>query len=138
MKLKIIQILVLIAVIFVFISVVGCFRQEPIAIENMILAAKVDDNGNPTEETQNFKENTKEIYLVIKVKNMQNTDNITVKWTYLDKGLEIDSKSFTPESKFTGNKIFKIKISQGFPFGNYEVRIFLNGTQLKTIPFKVN
>lgn len=138
MKLKIIQILVLIAVIFVFISAAGCFRQEPIAIENMILAAKVDDNGNPTEETQNFKENTKEIYLVIKVKNMQNTDNITVKWTYLDKGLEIDSKSFTPESKFTGNKIFKIKISQGFPFGNYEVRIFLNGTQLKTIPFKVN
>lgn len=138
MKLKIIQILVLIAVIFVFISAAGCFRQEPLAIENMILAAKVDDNGNPTEETQNFKENTKEIYLVIKVKNMQNTDNITVKWTYLDKGLEIDSKSFTPESKFTGNKIFKIKISQGFPFGNYEVRIFLNGTQLKTIPFKVN
>jgi hypothetical protein len=48
---------------------------------------------------------------------MKKTDNISVKWTYLDKDLEIDSKSFAPESDFTGNKIFKIKISQGFPFG---------------------
>jgi hypothetical protein len=69
---------------------------------------------------------------------MKNTDNISIKWTYLDKGLEIDSKSFTPENDFTGNKIFKIKISQGFPYGKYEVRTFLNGTHIKTIPFKVN
>ena len=113
-------------------------KEEPVSIENIILAASVDANGNPTAETSDFKEGTKEIYLVIKVKNMQKTDNISVKWTYLDKGLEIDSKSFTPEGKFTGNHVFKFKVSLGFTFGNYEVRTFLNGTQIKTVSFKVN
>ena len=68
---------------------------------------------------------------------MKATDNITAKWTFLDEDIEIDSKTFNPEKKFSGSHVFKIKISQGFPFGNYEVRIFLNGRELKTIPFKV-
>ena len=116
----------------------GCLKVEPVSIETIILSGSLDANGNPTEESDNFNEGIKEIYLVIKLHDMKNTDNISVKWTYLDKGLEIDSKSFTPENDFTGNKIFKIKISQGFPFGSYEVRVFLNGTHVKTIPFKVN
>jgi len=140
MKLKSIHLLTLILIcsIVVTISATGCIKSESASVESIILTNNVDDNGNPTAETENFKEGTKEIFLVIKVKNMQKTDNISVKWTYLDKGLEIDSKSFTPEGNFTGNKIFKIKISQGFPYGNYEVRIFLNGTQLRTVSFKVN
>jgi len=119
------------------IALSGCLKVEPVSIENIILSGSVDANGNPTAESNSFNIGTKEIYLVIKLSNMKNTDNISVKWTYLDKGLEIDNKSFTPESGFTGNKIFKIKISQGFPYGNYEVRVFLNGVQVKTIPFNV-
>ena len=116
----------------------GCIKTEPVSIENIVLSGSVDDNGNPTAQSDNFNEGIKEIYLVIKLHDMKNTDNVSVKWTYLDKDLEIDSKSFTPEKDFTGNKIFKIKISQGFPFGNYEVRVFLNGIHTKTIPFSVN
>ncbi|MCX6384942.1 MAG: hypothetical protein NTV16_10800 [Actinobacteria bacterium] len=136
-KVRLLIIIIIISIFFAF-SVPGCMKAEPVSIENIILAASVDANGNPTAETSDFKEGTKEIYLVIKVKNMQKTDNISVKWTYLDKGLEIDSKSFTPEGKFTGNHVFKFKVTQGFTFGNYEVRTFLNGTQIKTVSFKVN
>ena len=140
MKLKKILLLVLTFLIIIPVGLIasGCLKTEPVSIENVILSGSVDDNGNPTAESDNFPEGIKEIYLVIKIKDMKNSDNVSVKWTYLDKGLEIDSKSFTPESDFTGNKIFKIKISQGFPFGNYEVRVFLNGVHTKTIPFKVN
>jgi hypothetical protein len=140
MKLKKILLLTLIFLMVIsgVILLSGCLKTEPVSVENVILSGSVDANGNPTAESDNFGEGIKEIYLVIKLHNMKNTDNISVKWTYLDKGLEIDSKSFAPENDFTGNKIFKIKISQGFPFGNYEVKAFLNGTQIKTIPFKVN
>ncbi|MCE5328773.1 hypothetical protein LLG07_00305 [bacterium] len=140
MKIKSIHLLIIAITISMVMPVfiTGCLKKEPVSIENIILTASIDDNGNPTAETESFDENTKEIFLVIKIKNMQKTDNVSVKWTYLDKGLEIDSKSFTPEGNFTGNKIFKIIISQGFTFGNYEVRVFLNGSQVKIIPFKVN
>jgi len=140
MKFKSIYLLTIILITGVLTSVLmtGCMEKDPVSVESIILTNSVDDNGNPTAETESFKEGTKEIFLVIKVKNMQKTDNISVKWTYLDKGLEIDTKTFTPEGDFTGNKIFKIIISQGFPYGNYEVRVFLNGAQLKTVPFKVN
>lgn len=140
MKLK--KILLIILTFLIILSgglmLSGCLKVEPVSIENIILSEGVDANGNPTAESGNFIEGTKEIYLVIKLHNMKNSDNISVKWTYLDKGLEIDSKSFTPENDFTGNKIFKIKISQGFPYGSYEVRVFLNGTHVKTISFKVD
>ena len=140
MKFKKIALIVLTfsVILSVGIALSGCLKAKPVSIENIILSGSVDANGNPTAESGNFNVGIKEIYLVIKLSNMKNTDNISVKWTYLDKGLEIDSKSFTPENEFTGNKIFKIKISQGFPYGNYEVRAFLNGTHIKTIPFKVN
>ncbi|MCL4386633.1 MAG: hypothetical protein M1479_01905 [Actinobacteria bacterium] len=131
-------ILILVISIISLIFANGCLKEEPVSIDGIILTANLDANGNPTAQTDTFKEGTKEIYLVIKVKNMQKTDNISVKWTYLDKGLEIDNKSFMPENKFSGNKIFKIKISQGFPYGNYEVKVFMNGLQIKSIPFKVN
>jgi len=140
MKLKkiLFSVLTFLIIIPVGLMVSGCLKTEPVSIENIILSGSVDDNGNPTAQSDNFNEGINEIYLVIKLHNMKNTDNISVKWTYLDKDLEIDSKSFTPEKEFTGNKIFKIKISQGFPFGNYEVRVFLNGVHIKTISFKVN
>jgi hypothetical protein len=139
MKIKKILLIFLtfIIVISVGIALSGCLKTEPVSIESIILSGSVDANGNPTAESGSFTEGIDEIYLVIKLSNMKKTDNISVKWTYLDKDLEIDSKSFTPEDDFTGNKIFKIKISQGFPFGNYEVRVFLNGAQVKTIPFNV-
>jgi hypothetical protein len=139
MKLKKISLIFLTFIVLISAGIVlsGCLKEEPVKIENIILSGSVDTNGNPTAESSRFKEGTEEIYLVIKLTNMKNTDNISVKWTYLDKDLEIDTKSFTPDGNFTGNKIFKIKISQGFPFGSYEVRVFLNGTQVKIIPFNV-
>lgn len=140
MKIKSIYLLTIVLIMSIVVPalVSGCFKKEPVSIEGIILTASIDENGNPTAETDHFSEGTKEIFLVIKIKNMQNTDNVSVKWTYLDKDLEIDSKSFKPEDDFTGNKIFKIIISQGFAYGKYEVSVFLNGQQAKTIPFKVN
>jgi hypothetical protein len=129
--------LTLITILFLAIPLNGCIKEQPVSIESIILAESLDNNDNPIAETDTFKEGTNEIFLVIKIKNMKPTDNLSVKWTYLDKDLEIDNKSFMPESKFNGNKIFKIKISQGFPYGNYEVKVFLNGLQIKSIPFKV-
>ena len=140
MKLKRIPSVVLILAIIIFIGIAssGCMKSEPVSIETIILSASVDANGNPTAESGNFNAGTREIYLVVKLRNMKNTDNLSVKWTYLDKGLEIDSKSFAPENNSTGSHTFKIIMSEGFPFGNYEVRVFLNGTQVRTIPFTVN
>ncbi|MDD3520293.1 MAG: hypothetical protein PHU65_03530 [Actinomycetota bacterium] len=114
----------------------GC-SKKPVEIQNIILSKNVDINGNPTEESDVFASGTQEIFLVIKITDMKSTDNITAKWTFLDENIEIDSKTFIPEEKFSGNHVFKIKISQGFPFGNYEVSVFLNGKQVKTISFKV-
>lgn len=139
MKLKKISLIFLTftIVISVVLALSGCLKVEPVSIENIILSGGVDANGNPTPESSSFNIGTKEIYLVIKLSNMKNSDNISVKWTYLDKGLEIDSKSFTPEKNYTGSHTFKIIMSEGFPYGNYEVRVFLNGIQIRTIPFNV-
>ncbi|HAX17913.1 MAG TPA: hypothetical protein DCY00_04890 [Actinobacteria bacterium] len=114
----------------------GC-SEKPLEIQDIVLSKNVDVNGNPTEAADTFASGTKEIFLVIKIENMKTTDNITAKWTFLDENIEIDSKTFIPEEKFSGNHVFRIKISQGFPFGNYEATVFLNGKQLETIPFKV-
>jgi uncharacterized protein YfaS (alpha-2-macroglobulin family) len=114
----------------------GC-SKKPVEIEDIILSKNVDVNGNPTEATDKFPSGTQEIFVVVKVKNMKTTDNLTIKWTFLDEDIEIDSKTFIPEQSFSGNHVFKIKIAQGFPFGNYEASIFLNGKQIKIMPFKV-
>jgi len=114
----------------------GC-SEKPVEIEDIVLSKNVDINGNPTEATDKFPSGTQEIFLVIKIKNMKTTDNLTVRWTFLDENIEIDSKTFVPEKNFSGNHVFKIKIAQGFPFGNYEASAFLNGKQIKNIPFKV-
>jgi len=127
----------LIILVFISFFIFSSCKQEPFLVEKIILSKGLDSNNNPTEETDSFQGGTKEIYLVIRIQNMKSSDSITVKWTYLDEGLEIDSKSFTPEEKFNGNKIFIIKIAQGFPFGNYEANIFVNGSNYKTIPFTV-
>ncbi len=126
----------IITISFAF-ALTGCV-EKTVEVEKITLSKNVDINGNPTEESNSFKEGTKEIFLVTKVKNMKPTDNLTVKWVYLDKNLEINSKTFIPNKEFSGNHVFRIKIAQGFPFGDYEVSVFLNGTQLKTLPFKVN
>jgi len=120
---------------FIF-SMFGC-SKKPVEIEDIILSKNVDVNGNPTEATDKFPSGTQEIFVVVKVKNMKTTDNLTIKWTFLDEDIEIDSKTFIPEQSFSGNHVFKIKIAQGFPFGNYEASIFLNGKQIKIMPFKV-
>ncbi len=133
---KTINVLILCLLFSVLPSLYAC-SEKPVEIQDIILSKNVDANGNPTEESDIFASGTKEIFLVIKVTDMKATDNITAKWTFLDENIEIDSKTFTPEEKFSGNHIFKIKISQGFPFGNYEASVFLNGRDLKTIPFKV-
>lgn len=115
----------------------GC-SQKPVEIQDITLSKNVDINGNPTEITDIFASETKEIFLVVKINNLKTTDNLTVKWTFLDKDIEIDNKTFTPEKDFSGNHVFKIKISQGFPFGNYEASIYLNGKLVKTLSFKVS
>lgn len=130
------KILILCMLVAVLPSLYAC-SEKPVEIQDIILSKNVDANGNPTEESDLFASGTKEIFLVIKLTDMKTTDNITAKWTFLDENIEIDSKTFTPEEKFSGNHVFKIKISQGFPFGSYEAKVFLNGRELKTIPFKV-
>ena len=118
--------------------VLNSCTKKFVEIKDIILSKNVDANGNPTEATDLFPSETKEIFLVIKVNNMKTTDNLTAKWTFLDKNVEIDNKTFVPEKSFTGNHVFRIKIAQGFPFGNYEVNVFLNGNLIKTLPFKVS
>ena len=129
--------LTLVIAVSVIISLPGCLEVKTVSIDNIILSGSIDANGNPTAESSSFNAGTKELYLVIKLSNMKNTDNISVKWTYLDKGLEIDSKSFTPQNNYTGSHTFKIIMSEGFPYGNYEVRVFLNGVHVKTVSFNV-
>lgn len=133
-KIKIPIILLILISIFALIS---CTIKD-ISIENIGLSKNISEDGKPVEVSIEFDRQTSEIYLTMEVKNMSKDDVLSISWFYLDEDLKLGTRTFSPEDNFTGNKVFMIKISEGFPPGNYTATLSLNDAEVKRINFLVN
>ncbi len=133
-KIKILIILLILICIF---ALTSCTVKN-ISIENIGLSKDINEDGKPVEVTIEFDRETSEIYLTMEVKNMSKDDVLSISWFYLDEDLMLGTRTFSPEDNFTGNKVFMIKISEGFPPGNYTATLSLNDDEVKRITFLVN
>jgi hypothetical protein len=135
MKTKIAIISIVTAVIFALLTV-SC-AMGPVEITDVVMCKSVDSNYNPVDPTTVFPSGTTDIYAVVKIKNMTPEDKITVKWNYLETGEEANTTEFTTDESFSGNVSFSLTIEEGFPAGNYNAVVYLNGEEFKTLEFSV-
>jgi len=113
------------------------------SIQNIVLTTAVDLQGKPTRNISNvFSKDDESIFASVAFQNMPVKANFEGKWIYLDEERLI--KTYQKSVIGTGSFAFGINANQDawvpvakWVPGKYELRILLNGEQIKTIPFTV-
>lgn len=124
--------LIIILSLFLF----GC-QQEPVSIESITLSHDIAEDFAPVDPTDEFDAGTSIVYISIMVINMTPEDKLTVTWNYLETGEELNTTDFSTDETGSGYIGFNIKVDQGFPSGDYNVRIYLNDELYETVGFLV-
>jgi len=114
----------------------GC-QQEPVSIESITLSNDIAEDFAPVDPTDEFDAGTSIVYISIMVINMTPEDKLTVTWNYLETGEELNTTDFSTDETGSGYIGFNIKVDQGFPSGDYNVRIYLNNELYETVGFLV-
>ena len=130
--------LLLFALIIIISSLllIGC-SQEPVSIESITMSRDIGEDFAPVDPTDEFASGTSIIYISVKVKNMTPEDKLTVVWNYLETGVEISVTDLFLDKRGSGFQCFPLKSAQGFPSGNYNALIYLNGELYETLKFLV-
>ena len=130
--------LLLFALIIIISSLllIGC-SQEPVSIESITMSRDIGEDFVPVNPTDEFASGTSIIYISVKVKNMTPEDKLTVVWNYLETGVEISVTDLFLDKRGSGFQCFPLKSAQGFPSGNYNALIYLNGELYETLKFLV-
>ena len=129
-------ILLALTVIVLSLFLIGC-SQEPVSIESITISRDIGEDFVPIDPTDEFALGTSVIYISVKVKNMTPEDKLTVVWNYLETGTEISITDLFLDKRGSGFQCFPLKSAQGFPSGNYNALIYLNGELYETLKFLV-
>jgi hypothetical protein len=126
----------LIAVLIFALLTAGC-KPGPVEIGEVVICKNVDSEYNPVEPTTVFPSGTDTVYAAVKVNNITPEDKVTTIWNYLETGEEINVTDFTTEESGSGYIAFSIEVTAGFPTGRYNVVVYLNDEEIKTVEFSV-
>jgi hypothetical protein len=110
-------------------------------LSEITMAKSVDETTyKPIEKTNTFSVDTPEIFLSAKFSNAPSDTEIMTEWVYVeDEGLGdylIDAVSIY----VTGTNYLAFSMpmpGQGWPQGQYEVIVYVDGEEVETVPFTV-
>jgi len=131
---KIPILIIVLASLFLF--SISC-APEPFSIESVDISKDVGQDFAPVDIMDEFPTGTSIIYVSVKVNNMSPEDKLTVTWTYLETGDEINTTDFSPDETGSGYIGFNIKVDQGFPAGAYNAAVYVNDELYETVEFSV-
>ena len=130
---KKINIIILIICTIILIIVSITVMQKRPDIENIYLSSDRDSSFDKLKQNNNyyFDSRNLDIYLIIEVKHLTTEDEIKVQWEKIENSsCKIIQKNIVnPEQKGSGKIIISlVKKNDMYPPGNYNVRIYLNGS----------
>ncbi|MBM3702563.1 MAG: hypothetical protein FJW63_06210 [Actinobacteria bacterium] len=130
---KKINIIILIICIIILIIVSITVMQKRPDIENIYLSSDRDSSFDKLKQNNNyyFDSRNLDIYLIIEVKHLTTEDEIKVQWEKTENSSYkiIQKNIVNPEQKGSGKIIISlVKKNDMYPPGNYNVRIYLNGS----------
>lgn len=130
---KKINIIILIICTIILIIVSITVMQKRPDIENIYLSSDRDSSFDKLKQNNNyyFDSRNLDIYLIIEVKHLTTEDEIKVEWEKIENSSYkiIQKNIVNPEQKGSGKIIISlVKKNDIYPPGNYNVRIYLNGS----------
>lgn len=130
---KKINIIILIICTIILIIVSITVMQKRPDIENIYLSSDRDSSFDKLKQNNNyyFDSRNLDIYLIIEVKHLTTEDEIKVEWEKIENSsYKIIQKNIVNlEQKGSGKIIISlVKKNDMYPPGNYDVRIYLNGS----------
>lgn len=130
---KKINIIILIICTIILIIVSITVMQKRPDIENIYLSSDRDSSFDKLKQNNNyyFDSRNLDIYLIIEVKHLTTEDEIKVQWEKIENSSYkiIQKNIVNPEQKGSGKIIISlVKKNDMYPPGNYNVRIYLNGS----------
>lgn len=130
---KKINIIILIICTIILIIVSITVMQKRPDIETIYLSSDRDSSFDKLKQNNNyyFDSRNLDIYLIIEVKHLTTEDEIKVEWEKIENSSYkiIQKNIVNPEQKGSGKIIISlVKKNDIYPPGNYNVRIYLNGS----------
>lgn len=130
---KKINIIILIICTIILIIVSITVMQKRPDIESIYLSSDRDSSFDKLKQNNNyyFDSQNLDIYLIIEVKHLTTEDEIKVQWEKIENSSYkiIQKNIVNPEQKGSGKIIISlVKKNDMYPPGNYNVRIYLNGS----------
>lgn len=113
------------------------------SLSNATMCTSVDTGTRePIEPTNVFSPDTPEIYCSVKLSNVPTNSEISAQWIYVKGELEDLSDFLIDEMsvKAGGTRYLSFsetKPENGWPTGDYQVKLYLNGKQKTSATFKV-
>jgi len=84
-----------------------------------------------------FAAGTNSIFLSVEFKHFTKDNSLKVVWNYTTIQEELALQEFRPEEPCSGFYSFNIKISEAFPPGGYNVKVYFDEELIKSIDFLV-
>jgi len=141
--------LILATLIIISLSAIpGCFKLNPGAnkalpvVSDATLAAAVDSESKPVSASNSFTVATETIYISLKLNDAPANTQVMAKLTYLsgEAASLANSTMFSQTLSGQGTKYLAFTVKPppgGFPQGNYQVSLAVNGQDQASLPFSV-
>jgi hypothetical protein len=127
-------------------SLAGCECQASYSsayLSEATMCKSVDAHQRPIDKTDIFSANDPKIYCSVKLSNAPDDTEVKAVWVIVQGEFQGQSlTNYTADEasvKAGGTKYASFYLSQtkGFPTGDWAVKLFLNGKEELTVPFKV-
>ncbi|MFO8144021.1 MAG: hypothetical protein R6T78_05055 [Dehalococcoidales bacterium] len=113
------------------------------SLSNATMCNSVDaSTREPIEPTNVFSPDTPEIYCSVKLSNIPTSSEISAHWIYVQGELENLSNFLIDETSITTSGTRYLSFSEtkpenGWPTGDYQVKLYLDGEEKTSATFKV-
>ncbi len=135
-KLNLGGLLLVLLVLVLASALVACGPPPPPSIDGVTLATSVDSSFKAVDVVTSFKP-TDKFYASVQVSNVIVGTKVEARWYFGADEITGGRTSITSDKAGSGYYSFSLTNASPFPVGDYKVEIYLDGTLIKTVSFKV-
>ncbi|KXA95996.1 hypothetical protein AKJ37_06325 [candidate division MSBL1 archaeon SCGC-AAA259I09] len=112
--------------------------EEEASISDVAMAEEIDNKGKPVEVVDEFSPETEIFYATFEISNALPSNEIETELYFVDNDQLVLSEPIPLDGFYTGPAhVSYTKPHDGWPTGNYEVRVFLDGERVGTAAFSI-